>query len=138
MIKDIKFEDITIGLNDSLTKTISEDDISTFAQVSGDFNPIHLDENFASKSIFKKKIAHGMLTSSLISSVLGTKLPGANTLYLSQSLKFLAPVYINDTITATVTVIDKREDKRLLTLETNIFKSDGTKVVSGSAIVKKM
>ncbi|PAB59064.1 enoyl-CoA hydratase [Anaeromicrobium sediminis] len=137
-MKDIKFEDITIGLNDSLTKTISEDDISTFAQVSGDFNPIHLDENFASKSIFKKKIAHGMLTSSLISSVLGTKLPGANTLYLSQSLKFLAPVYINDTITATVTVIDKREDKRLLTLETNIFKSDGTKVVSGSAIVKKM
>ncbi|MCT4593360.1 MAG: MaoC family dehydratase [Anaeromicrobium sp.] len=138
MIKDIKYEEITIGLNDSLTKTISEDDISTFAQVSGDFNPIHLDEDFASKSIFKKKIAHGMLTSSLISSVLGTKLPGANTLYLSQTLKFLAPVYINDTITATVTVVDKREDKRLLTLETNIFKSDGTKVVSGSAVVKKM
>jgi 3-hydroxybutyryl-CoA dehydratase len=138
LIKDIKYEEITIGLNDSLTKTISEDDISTFAQVSGDFNPIHLDEDFASKSIFKKKIAHGMLTSSLISSVLGTKLPGANTLYLSQTLKFLAPVYINDTITATVTVVDKREDKRLLTLETNIFKSDGTKVVSGSAVVKKM
>lgn len=138
LLKDISYKDIQIGTHDSITKTISEEDVNTFAQVSGDFNPIHLNEDFAAKSMFKKRIAHGMLTSSLISSVLGTKLPGANTLYLSQNLKFLAPVYIGDTITATATVTEKRDDKKILTLETTITKSDGTKVVTGSAIVKKM
>ncbi|KAJ49599.1 dehydratase, partial [Clostridium tetanomorphum DSM 665] len=109
-----------------------------FSKISGDVNPIHLDEEFAKKSLFKKRIAHGILTSSLISAVLGTKLPGINTLYLSQTLKFLAPVFLGDKLTAVVEVISKNDDKRIITLKTSVFNEENVEVVTGEAVVKKL
>lgn len=137
-IKDITYDDMYVGEKESVTKTITDYDINMFAVITGDENPVHLDENFAKKSIFKKRIAHGMLTSSLISSVLGTKLPGANTIYLSQSLKFLAPCYIGDTLTATVEIIEKKESKKILILDTVVTNQFNVEIVKGQAIVKKI
>ncbi|QEK11125.1 MaoC family dehydratase [Crassaminicella thermophila] len=138
MIIDRPYEEITIGEKASLSKNITDNDIRKFASITGDFNPIHIDDTFASKTIFKKRIAHGMLTSSLISAVLGTKLPGVNTLYLSQSLKFLAPCFIGDTLTATVQVIDKKDEKQILILKTVVTNQSNTEIVIGEAVVKKM
>ncbi|QEK12937.1 MaoC family dehydratase [Crassaminicella thermophila] len=138
MVIDKKYEEIKIGDTASLSKIITEEDITGFANVTGDYNPIHLDTDFASKTMFKKRIAHGMLTSSLISAVLGTELPGANTLYLSQNMKFLAPAYIGDQLTAVVEVKEKRDEKRILILKTIVRNQSGTEIVSGEAVVKKM
>lgn len=138
MVADIPYEQIKIGEKASFSKTITQEDVSKFAELTGDFNPIHIDDEFASKSMFKKRIAHGMLTSSLISVVLGTKLPGANTLYLSQNLKFLAPCYIGDTLTATVEVVDKKDDKNYSILKTIVTNQLGINLVHGEAVVKKM
>ena len=137
-IKDISYEDIYIGQKDTITKTITAYDINMFATITGDKNPVHLNETFAAKSIFKKRIAHGMLTGSLISSVLGTKLPGANTIYLNQSLKFLAPCYIGDTLTAVVEVIEKKDAKQILILNTVVTNQSNVKVVEGQAVIKKI
>ena len=93
MLKNQKFfEDLHIGQEASIKKILREEDVIKFAQVSGDFNPVHLDENFAQKTIFKKRIAHGFLTASLISTVIASDLPGPGSIYLSQTIKFLAPV----------------------------------------------
>lgn len=135
---DKSYEEILVGEKASLSKVISEEDIICFSKISGDINPIHLDEDFAKKSLFKKKIAHGILTSSLISAVLGTKLPGINTLYLSQTLKFLAPVFIGDELTAVVQVMSKNDDKRIIELKTSIFNQENVEVVTGEAVVKKL
>lgn len=138
VVLDLSFDEINIGDKASLEKTIMDDDIKKFAELTGDYNPIHLDADFASKSMFKKRIAHGMLTGSLISAVLGTKLPGMNTLYLSQNLKFTAPAYIGDTLTATVEVIEKKDAKQILILKTVVSNQSGKDVVVGEAVVKKM
>ena len=97
-------EDLKINQEAHYKKKISENDINLFAEVSGDNNPIHMDDKFARSSIFKKRIAHGFLSGSLISTVIATQLPGPGSIYLNQSLKFLAPVFIGDTITAIVTI----------------------------------
>lgn len=138
MITDVKYEEIRIGDKTCIAKTITEDSIVKFADITGDFNPIHLDDAFASKTMFKKRIAHGMLTSSFISAVLGTKLPGANTLYLGQSLKFLAPVFIGDQLTTSVEVKEKKDEKKIIVLKTTVTNQLGKEIVTGEAIVKKM
>ncbi|MBN1966185.1 MAG: MaoC family dehydratase [Anaerolineae bacterium] len=126
---------LQIGMTASRTKTISEDDIAHFAAASGDTNPLHLDEAYAATTIFGRRIAHGMLTASLISAVLANDLPGQGTIYLSQSMQFKAPVFIGDTITATVTVTAYRENKRIATLHTTCTNQAGKLVLDGEAVV---
>ena len=125
-----------IGTQATLSRTITEDDILLFALVSGDHNPIHLDAEYAEKSLFGKRIAHGFLIGSLISAVLGNDMPGPGSIYLGQTLKFLAPIHIGDTVTVTVKVVELREDKRIITLHTNCTNQHSTLVLSGEAIVK--
>ena len=117
------------------SKTITDEDVRAFADLTGDHNPVHLDEQYANNTRFKRRVAHGMLTASLISSVLANKLPGEGTVYLSQSLKFVAPVYLDDTVTARVTVTGIREDKPIATLETVCLNQRGETLVKGEAVV---
>jgi len=125
-----------IGMQKVLSRTITEDDILLFAQVSGDRNPIHLDPEYAERSIFGKRIAHGFLIGSLISAVLGNDLPGPGSIYLGQTLKFLAPIHIGDTVTVKVKVVAVREDKRIVTLHTDCTNQSDVLVLSGEATVK--
>lgn len=124
-----------IGTTASRTKTITDEDVRLFAQVSGDTNSIHLDEAYAAASPFGRRIAHGLLTASLISAVIGNDLPGVGTIYLGQDLKFKAPVFIGDEVTATVEIVRYREDRRIMTLRTTCTKADGTLVIEGEAVV---
>jgi 3-hydroxybutyryl-CoA dehydratase len=124
-----------VGASASRSKTITDSDIRTFATLSGDTNPVHLDEAAAAGTIFGKRVAHGMLTASLISAVLGCDLPGSGSIYLGQELRFVAPVFINDTVTATVEVIQVREDKRIITLRTIVTNQNARVVVEGKATV---
>jgi 3-hydroxybutyryl-CoA dehydratase len=126
---------LQVGDTDSLTKTITDDDIHAFADLTGDHNPVHLDDDFAKTTRFGRRIAHGMLSAGLISAVLANKLPGTGTLYLSQSLAFVAPVYPGDTITARVTVAKIREDKPIVTLETVCTNQRDEPVIRGEAVV---
>ncbi|WP_282920607.1 MaoC family dehydratase [Ignavigranum ruoffiae] len=123
-----------IGQSGSFTKTITEADVVLFAGVSGDLNPAHVNEVAASQGMFKKRIAHGMLGASLISAVLGMHFPGPGTIYLGQNLKFVKPVAINDTLTATVRVTSIN-DKGWLTLDTTVTNQDGDPVIKGEANV---
>ena len=126
---------VKVGDSASHTKTFSEEDVILYARVTGDCNSVHLDEEYASKTIFRGRVVHGMLTAGLISTVLGTKLPGLGTIYLSQSLKFLAPVRIGDTVTASVKVVEVNEQKRKVRLETVCTNQAGKEVVTGEAEV---
>lgn len=128
---------LEIGQTESFSKTISEMDVYGFAGIVGDFNPVHINEEVAQKSIFGKRIAHGMLVGSLISTVLGMRLPGEGTIYLEQNLKFKAPVFLGDTVTATVRVVDiVNRDKGIYRLETNITNQQNVITHEGYAIVK--
>jgi 3-hydroxybutyryl-CoA dehydratase len=124
-----------IGDSASLSKTISEADVLAFADVTGDHNPIHLDEQFAKHSRFGRRIAHGMLGASLISSAIANELPGAGSIYLSQTLRFVSPVYLGDTITAHITITALREDKPIVTLETICENQNHEAVIKGEATV---
>jgi acyl dehydratase len=124
-----------IGDTASTTKVFSSDEVRIFAEISGDKNPIHLDEKYASQTPFGKCLVHGILTSGLISSLLGMTLPGPGSVYIKQILNFRAPVYIGDTITATVTVIKVREDKPIITLETQCQNQDGVITIDGEAVL---
>ena len=126
---------IQTGDSASFTKTITETDITLYAAVSCDTNPAHLNDIYAKNSSFGGRIAHGMLSAGLISCVLGTKLPGPGTIYLSQDLKFVKPVYIGDTLTATVTVTERFPEKNRLKLDTAVTNQNGKTVISGSAVV---
>ncbi|MBL8163848.1 MAG: MaoC family dehydratase [Anaerolineae bacterium] len=126
---------LQIGDKASRTRTITDEDVRLFAQASGDTNSIHLDEEYAAQTPFKRRIAHGMLTASLISAILGNDLPGMGTIYLGQDVKFKAPVFIGDTVTATVEVIKYREDKRIATFRTTVTNQDGVLVIEGEAVV---
>ena len=130
----IFFEDLALGQSASFGKTITEADILLFAGVSGDTNPVHINAEVAAASMFKGRIAHGMLSASLISTVLGTRLPGPGTIYLGQNLKFRAPVRIGETVTATVTVISLDAAKKRATLST-ICTVAGKPVIDGEATV---
>ena len=137
-MKELVYADIKVGDSDSVSKTITEGDIVAYAGITGDFNPVHINAEFASESMFKERIAHGMLVSGFISAVIGYHLPGPNTIYLGQELKFTAPVKIGDTVTAEVTVTEKRDEKRILKLKTIVTNQRGEIVVDGSAVVKKV
>jgi 3-hydroxybutyryl-CoA dehydratase len=137
VVNNKSFEEIMVGDKASFSKTISESDIYTFAGITGDFNPVHINEVAAARGLFKKRVAHGMLSASLISTVLGTGLPGPNTIYLSQEIQFKAPVYIGDTLTAEVEVLEKDEKKNIITLRTLVVNQDGKIVVDGQAKTMK-
>ena len=126
---------IKVGDVATLTKTITDEDIHAFADIIGDHNSVHLDDEFAKTTRFGRRIAHGMLSGALISAVIGERLPGRGAVYLSQTFKFVAPVYPGDTVTARVTVLKIREDKNILTLETVCEKEGGETVVTGEAVV---
>lgn len=127
-------EDLTVGQRETFAKTVTDADIVLYAGVSGDTNPVHLDEEFASETMFKGRIAHGMLTAGFISAVLGARMPGPGAIYLSQTLRFKAPVRPGDTVTADceVTAIDL--DKGRATLKT-LCLVKGKPVVEGEAVV---
>ena len=114
-------EDLTIGMESSYQKTITETDIDAFAALTGDTNPVHLDSEYAATTPFKARIAHGMLSAGLISTVLGTQLPGPGCIYLEQQIKFKAPVFIGDTLVATVTVADINQRRGRVSLKTQCF-----------------
>ena len=137
-MKELAFADVKVGDTASFSKTVTEADIVNFAGTTGDFNPVHVDAEYASKSMFKERIAHGMLMAGFISSVLGTQLPGPNSIYLGQTLEFKLPVKIGDTVTATVTVAEKRDEKRILKLDTTVKNQRDEVVVSGGAVIKKI
>jgi 3-hydroxybutyryl-CoA dehydratase len=120
-------EDLSTGMSETLSKTVTQADILGFADITGDTNPVHLDDDFAAWTMFGERIAHGMLSAGLISAVLGTRLPGPGCIYLSQSLKFRAPVMIGDQLSATVTVTEINPERRHITLDTVC--SVGDKVV---------
>lgn len=126
---------LKIGETFSKTKTITDRDVRAFAELVGDYNPIHLDDEFAQTTRFERRIGHGMLTASLFSAVLGNEFSERRIVYLSQTLKFVAPVFIDDTITATATVTNIREDKPIVTLETVCKNQNGETVVKGEAAV---
>jgi 3-hydroxybutyryl-CoA dehydratase len=128
-------EQIKIGDTAEFAKSISESDIYLFAGVTGDLNPAHINEPYAKNTFFKSRIAHGMLLAGFISAVIGTKLPGPGTIYIRQELKFLAPAYIGDTITATVEVTQIISAKNRLILQTRCTNQDGKRVVDGEALV---
>ena len=129
------FDQLTIGDSDQFSKTVTDTDIYLFAGVTGDFNPAHIDEAYAQGTFFKTRIAHGMLSAGFISAVIGTRLPGPGTVYMRQTLDFLAPVRIGDTVTATVEVIEKMEDKKRVRLRTTCITQEGTRGVDGEALV---
>ena len=128
------FEDLAIGMSDIYSKTITESDIVLFSAISGDTNPLHSNEEFASSTRFKGRIAHGMLTASLISTVIGTKLPGPGSIYVNQNLRFKAPVLIGQTATASVEVVNILIKKQIVELKT-ICKVKGKIVLDGEAAV---
>jgi 3-hydroxybutyryl-CoA dehydratase len=123
-----------VGETASLSRTVSAADVEAFAGITGDTNPVHLDEAYAATTRFHRRIAHGMLAASYISALLGTRFPGPGTIYVSQSLTFLRPVYLGDTLEASATVVKFRPDKSILTLETAVTNQHGDKVLTGEAV----
>jgi 3-hydroxybutyryl-CoA dehydratase len=126
---------IKVGDSASVTKTITDADIQAFGDLSGDHNPLHFDQEHARRTRFRKPISHGMLTGSLFSPIIAHQLPGEGAIYLSQSLKFLAPVFAGDTITATLTVRQVREDKQIITLDGVAKNQKGEVVITGESVV---
>jgi 3-hydroxybutyryl-CoA dehydratase len=122
-----------IGQEASCSKTMTETDLVVFAGLSGDFNPIHIDREYAKETRFKQRIAHGMLTSSLLSQLLGVHLPGKGSIYVEQNIRFKAPVFIGDTVTAKATIQEIDEGRRILTLLTECFNQDEKLVLTGTA-----
>jgi 3-hydroxybutyryl-CoA dehydratase len=134
-LRTLHFEDLSVGMTERLAKTIASSDVVGFAEVTGDRNPIHLSEHFAARTPFGTRIAHGLYTASLISALLGTRLPGPGAVYISQTLNFRAPVRIGDTVEVTVVVaelVPQRQRARL----TCTCSVDGETVLDGEALVK--
>lgn len=134
-MKGLTMQDINLGDSSSFTKTVTEADITLYAGYSGDFNPAHINAVAAENSMFGRRIAHGMLSAGFISTVLGTQLPGPGTIYMGQELRFVKPVFIGDTVTATATVVERNEEKNRLKLETVVTNQDGVPVITGFATV---
>ena len=124
-----------IGQQASATKTVTEEDVNAFAELIGDFNPLHMDKAYARQSRFCARIAHGVFTAGVISAALGNQLPGPGGIYLHQEIDFLAPVYLGDTITAIVEVSSWRPEKRIITLKTDVYNQDDKHLVSGEAVM---
>ncbi len=129
------YDQLAIGDSAAFSKTVSETDVYLFAGITGDMNPAHVNAVAAAGNMFKQRIAHGMLTGSFISTVLAMHLPGPGTIYLSQELQFRAPVFIGDTITARVELIEKLEPRKWTKFKTQVHNQDGKLVVDGTATV---
>jgi 3-hydroxybutyryl-CoA dehydratase len=127
------FDDITIGLKKIFNVKITESMIDNFASLSGDYNPLHMDSNYAKTTSFEKRVVHGMLLSSFFSQIVGMHIPGKNALYLSQTLRFVSPCYINDEIFVEGEVIDKSPATKIVTLKTIIKRNDEKVLVEGLA-----
>ena len=128
-------DEIRIGQSAQFSKTISESDVYLFAGITGDFNPAHVDEEYAGKTFFETRVAHGRLTASFISTIVGPMLPGPRSIYVSQEMNFLAPVKIGDTITTTAEVTELLTEKKHIRLKTFCTNQDGTVVIDGQAVV---
>lgn len=131
----LSIDKLSVGQSARFSKTITETDIYLYAGISGDFNPAHVNEQYAAKTFFKTRIAHGMLTASFISTLIGTILPGPGSIYLRQELNFLAPVKIGDTVTAIAEVAEIIADKKRVRLKTWCINQEGTTVLDGEALV---
>lgn len=129
------FEELAVGQSAERSRTVTESDVARFAEVTGDFNPVHVDEEAARRSRFGGRIAHGMLSAGLISAVLGMDLPGPGAIYTAQTLRFTRPVRIGDTITARVAVLELVPEKRRVRLSTTCTNQDGALVLDGEATV---
>lgn len=132
ILDSIPIEDIKVGMSASYSQTITDADIKTFAGLSGDNNPMHMDENYAAESRYKKRVAHGLISASFFSAIFGTKLPGKGSIYASQNLKFRYPVYIGDTVTATVEVLEVDIPSRKILFKTECSVKN-KKVITGEA-----
>lgn len=130
-----KINELQVGDFKEYVKVITERDVELFGEITGDMNPAHFDEEYASKTMFKKRIAHGMLCGSLFSTIIGTELPGNGTIYMKQDLKFTAPVYFGDTLTARVEVKELNVEKNRAILLTETTNQDGKVVITGEALV---
>ena len=134
-LRVLYFEDLTVGMSEAFSKTVSSSDVVGFAELTGDRNPIHLAQHFAAKTPFKTRIAHGLYTASLISAVLGTRLPGPGAIYISQTLNFRAPVRIGDTVHVQVEVVELIPERHRARLACTCS-VDGEVVLDGEALIK--
>jgi 3-hydroxybutyryl-CoA dehydratase len=133
-IRGLYLEDIAVGMSAEYRKTVTQDDIVKFSEVTGDVNPVHLDEAYATGTIFKSRIAHGLLSAGFISTVFGTKLPGPGAIYVSQNLRFKAPVRIGDTVTASCTVREIDAERAFVSFDCECKVGDKV-VISGDALI---
>ncbi|TFG26917.1 MaoC family dehydratase [Candidatus Thorarchaeota archaeon] len=133
-----KYSDIKMGQTAEVTHTVTEKDIQVFGDLSGDYNPLHFNEDWAKTTMFEGRIAHGILSASFISTAIGMHLPGPGTIYMSQSMRFLGPVKIGDTITARVEVVSLNDEKQRVTLKTTCTNQKGKVVLDGDALVTLM
>lgn len=135
MNKGKTIKEMTLGQEESLKKIITENDVETFGEITGDYNPAHFDEDYAKTTMFKKRIAHGMLVGSLFSPILGMKLPGPGAIYVNQTLKFTKPVYFGDEITAKVKVVELNTEKNRVVFDCEATNQHGDVVILGQAIM---
>jgi len=135
MDKGMSVDQFKVGQTYESKTTVTEEMIKHFAEATGDFNPLHLDPEFAEKTIFKQRVAHGMLTAGIMSGVFGTQFPGLGTIYVTQELKFLKPVFIGDEITVRFEVLEVMTDRNRLKVDTTCFNQTGKKVLTGTAEV---
>lgn len=132
---EYRFEEITIGMKKKFSESIDESRLDSFAKISGDYNPLHMDKEYASKTKFKKRVCHGMLLASFFSRLVGMYIPGKNALYFSQTLNFQTPCYVGDNITVEGEVLDKSDSTRIITIKTGIYNQSGACLVDGTAKV---
>ncbi|MEE4270707.1 MAG: MaoC/PaaZ C-terminal domain-containing protein [Thermoanaerobaculales bacterium] len=135
MLENLTYDEIEVGQTATYSKTVADRDLRLFAVISGDVNPVHLDEEYARTTPFKGRIAHGMITGALVSAALALKLPGPGTIYLGQNLSFRKPVYIGDTLTVTLQVTEKRDDKQFISIGCEVANQDQEMVATGDALV---
>lgn len=135
MFESRRYEDIVLGEKIAFSRSYSEDDVNLFVKMSNDTNPLHLSEDYAVTTRFRHRIVPGMLVASMISGVLGTKLPGYGTIYMSQELKFVRPVYLGDMLTCEVEVVEKLDTRKIIILDTKIVNQENKVVISGRATV---
>jgi acyl dehydratase len=133
----LSFDDVEIGRKHTLARTMTAADVDTFGHLSGDLNPLHMDEEFAARTPFRRRVVHGLLTGALVSTT-HTQLTGPGFAYVGQELKFLGPVFIGDTLNVEVTVVGKKDAKRILILDTVVSKQTGDKVLAGLSALKEL
>ena len=134
-ISNYTYDEITIGQTATYSKRIEMQDVQIFAAASGDLNPVHLDPEYAATTQFKACIAHGMLSGAIVSAAIAMELPGPGSVYLSQSLRFRAPVFPGDTVTVNLEVLEKKEKRRFVSLDCKVFNQDGKRIATGTAEV---